>query len=83
MQEWNVRVKVARGRQVLAGRTEELEAVVALVRQSMGGVAGTLLVTGEAGAGKTALLRESASSMSSSVDERRRTATIQAAAHTY
>jgi DNA-binding CsgD family transcriptional regulator len=68
MQEWNVRVKVAGGRQVLAGRTEELEAVVGLVRQSIDGVAGTLLVTGEAGAGKTALLRESASRMSSSVE---------------
>ena len=63
-----VAVGVTRGLPALVGRTEELEAVVGLVHEGIKGVAGTLFVTGVAGAGKTALLREAASSMSSSVE---------------
>lgn len=45
-------------RRQLVGRAGEIEAVLALVRGAAHGEAGTLLVSGEAGVGKTALVRE-------------------------
>lgn len=44
----------------MAGRAAEVDAVLALTRRAGGHRAGTLLVSGEAGVGKTALLRHAA-----------------------
>lgn len=52
----------------LVGRTRELEVVHELLRGCATGRAGALLVTGEAGIGKSALLREATSQAASSVD---------------
>jgi hypothetical protein len=46
------------GRRPLVGRAGEIDAVVGLVEDAAGGQGGGLLVSGESGVGKTALVRE-------------------------
>jgi DNA-binding NtrC family response regulator len=47
--------------QPLAGRADELAEVVALIQAASAGSAGALLVSGEAGVGKTVLARAACS----------------------
>jgi len=56
------------GRQPLAGRADELGAIVGVVRAAVGGRAGALLVWAQAGVGKTALLREGCSQVTDVAD---------------
>ena len=52
----------------LVGRADDLDALVDLAYRADGGRAGALLVTGEAGVGKTALLREGCRQVSDTAD---------------
>jgi DNA-binding CsgD family transcriptional regulator len=54
--------------QPLAGRADELAEVVSLIQEAAAGSAGALLVSGEAGVGKTVLAREACSQEKSRVD---------------
>ena len=55
-------------RRPLVGRAGELDVVTGLVRDAARGDAGALLVSGEAGVGKTALVREASAQVGDSVD---------------
>lgn len=63
-----VTVQVRRSGMALVGRAQELEAVLGLLDDCAAGAAGALLVSGEAGVGKTALFQEATSRVASSVD---------------
>ena len=71
LREWKtcrVALDGAVRRTSLVGRADDLDALVDLAHRADGGRAGTLLVTGEAGVGKTALLREGCRQVSDSAD---------------
>jgi hypothetical protein len=55
-------------RRPLVGRAGELDAVVGLVQRSVSGDGGALLISGEAGVGKTALVREARDRVESNTD---------------
>ena len=55
-------------RSSLAGRADELDALVDLAHRAESGRAGALLVTGEAGIGKTALVREGCRQVADAAD---------------
>jgi DNA-binding CsgD family transcriptional regulator len=57
-----------RGNGSLVGRTDELGAVIDLVRAAAGGRSGNLLVSGEPGVGKTALMRSACSQTAEEAD---------------
>jgi len=56
------------GSRPLAGRVGEMDEVVRLVRTAAEGRSGALLIAGEAGVGKTALVRESCALVADTVD---------------
>ena len=56
----------------LVGRAGEVERVVEMVRNVAAGQAATMLVSGEAGVGKTALVGEACSQVADMVDVRAR-----------
>ncbi|HEY3261841.1 MAG TPA: AAA family ATPase [Pseudonocardiaceae bacterium] len=58
----------AAGRPPLVGRVSELGALAELVAGAAHGQAGTLLISGEAGVGKTALMRQECSELGDDVD---------------
>jgi DNA-binding CsgD family transcriptional regulator len=59
---------ISADRRPLVGRAGEVAEIVGLAHQAAGGRAGALLVSGEAGVGKTALLREACSQVSEVAD---------------
>jgi predicted ATPase len=59
---------VAGGRPALSGRAQEFGDIAARMAGAAGGVSGTLLVSGEPGVGKTALLREVTKQVSESAE---------------
>jgi len=60
--------RVAGARRPLVGRAGELDAVIGLVRGAARGEAGALLIAGEAGVGKTALVREACARVGGDAD---------------
>jgi len=60
--------RAARARRPLVGRVGEIEAVLSLVDDAAGGEAGALLISGEAGVGKTALVREASAHLGEVAD---------------
>ncbi len=60
--------QASRVRRPLVGRAGEIDAVVGLVDDAAGGEAGALLISGEAGVGKTALVREASAQVGEVAD---------------
>jgi AAA ATPase domain len=55
-------------RRPLVGRAGEIDAITRLLQDAAGGRGGALLISGEAGVGKTALVREASSQVGEAAD---------------